>query len=151
MGPVNKAGRRKSRQRAVQVLYQVDMRGLSADAAIDAFFESLVDSEESSKEESGDDTFLRELVHGTLGKKEALDSKIQSHAQHWKVGRMSAVDRNVLRLGVYEMLYTDTPPPVAIDEAIEVARRFSGDESVAFINGILDAIRKDSLPTASAG
>ena len=68
---------------------------------------------------------------------------MQNFAQNWKVERMSAVDRNVLRLGIYEMLFTDTPAPVAIDEALEVGRRFSGDESVGFLNGILDSVRKN--------
>ena len=143
--PSSKAGRRKSRQRAVQVLYQIDMRGLTPEEAIAAYFETLADSEEGDRE-AGDDPFLVELVNGTRSRLDVLDVKIQDHAQHWKVERMSAVDRNVLRLGVYEMLYTETPPAVAIDEALEVARRFSGDESVGFINGILDSVRRDNLP-----
>ena len=77
-----------------------------------------------------------------------MDELIVSKSENWRIERMPAVDRNVLRLAVYEMTHTETPRPVVIDEAIELARQFSGDESVAFINGVLDAVRKHIPPTA---
>jgi N utilization substance protein B len=72
-----------------------------------------------------------------------VDERIARHAEHWKMARMPAVDRNILRLAVYEMLRTDTPPAVIIDEALELARRFAGEESVHFVNGVLDAVRRE--------
>ena len=73
----------------------------------------------------------------------SIDDRITRHAEHWKIPRMPAVDRNILRLSVYEMLHTETPAAVAIDEALELARRFSGEESVHFVNGVLDAVRRE--------
>jgi N utilization substance protein B len=74
---------------------------------------------------------------------------IGSHSEHWRLERMPAVDRNILRLAVFEMTGTQTPPAVVIDEALELARRFSGEASVAFINGVLDAVRRQVLPPGS--
>ncbi|HEY2847356.1 MAG TPA: transcription antitermination factor NusB, partial [Pyrinomonadaceae bacterium] len=73
----------------------------------------------------------------------AIDDKIRTRAEHWRIERMAIVDRNVLRLAVFEFLYRDTPNTVAINEALETARRFSSFEATQFINGILDAIRQD--------
>ena len=78
-----------------------------------------------------------------------VDDLISRHAAHWRLDRMPTVDRNILRLAVYEMLRTDTPPAVIIDEALELARQFSGEESVHFVNGVLDAVRRE-LPHATA-
>ncbi len=86
---------------------------------------------------------MEELVRGTVANVGDLDSQITEKASNWRIERMSAVDRNVLRLAVYEMMHVKTPRAVVIDEAIELARQFSGDESVPFINGVLDAVRKD--------
>jgi N utilization substance protein B len=73
-----------------------------------------------------------------------LDQAIAGHSEHWRLERMPVVDRNILRLAVYEMKTVGTPAPVVIDEALELARRFSSDESVAFINGVLDAVKRAS-------
>ena len=79
----------------------------------------------------------------------ALDPLIAEHAEHWRLERMAAIDRNILRLALYEILhYPETPAAVAINEALEIARRFSGEESVEFVNGVLDAIRKS--PSANS-
>jgi N utilization substance protein B len=72
--------------------------------------------------------------------RDELDALLARHASHWRVSRMAAVDRNVLRLGAYELLRTDAPAPVVIDQAVELARRFGGERSPAFVNGVLDAI-----------
>ena len=72
-----------------------------------------------------------------------VDALISSHAEHWRLERMPAVDRNILRLAIYEMRNTETPAPVVIDEALELARRFSNEESVHFINGVLDAVLRE--------
>ena len=91
---------------------------------------------------------MHSLVAGAVERVEAIDERITRHAEHWRLGRMPAVDRNILRLAVFEMLHAGTPAPVVIDEALELARRFSSEESVQFINGVLDAIRRE---TAASG
>ena len=83
------------------------------------------------------------LVAGTIEKIETIDDVIRSRAEHWRIERMAIVDRNVLRLAVYEFLHHDTPDNVAITQALELARRFSSFEATQFINGILDAIKQD--------
>ena len=88
------------------------------------------------------DEFMEILTRGTVEKLEELDALLDRHSQNWRVARMSVVDRNILRLAAFEMLHAQTPPPVVIDEALELARRFSSDESVGFVNGVLDALRR---------
>ena len=92
------------------------------------------------------------LFRGTVEAIEEIDLRIRTAAQHWRPERMAAVDRNVLRLGTYELLHRrETPPPVVINEALEIARKFSGEDSVQFINGLLDNIRKEIETTPAAG
>jgi N utilization substance protein B len=95
------------------------------------------DVEETARE------FATRLAAGTLSHVETLDERIRSRAEHWRISRMAIVDRNILRLAVYEFLYEPTPRTVAINEALEIARRFSTYEATQFINGILDAIKRD--------
>jgi len=87
--------------------------------------------------------FATRLAAGTLSQLESLDERIRSRAEHWRISRMAIVDRNILRLAVYEFLHEPTPRTVAINEALEIARRFSTYEATQFINGILDAIKRD--------
>jgi N utilization substance protein B len=87
--------------------------------------------------------FATRLATGTLARLDALDERIRSRAEHWRISRMAIVDRNILRLAVYEFLHEPTPRTVAINEALEIARRFSTYEATQFINGILDAIKRD--------
>ena len=82
-------------------------------------------------------------MNGAVEHVEEIDERITRHAEHWRIERMPTVDRNILRLAVYEMLHSDTPAPVVIDEALELARRYSNEESVQFINGVLDAIHRE--------
>jgi transcription antitermination protein NusB len=133
--------RHKAREQALQVLFQWDARKNTASESIDAFYGSL--SSEDGEVRTKRDAFLEKLVNGTVDQIVEIDGQITKHAEHWRIERMPAVDRNILRLAVYELLHTDTPPPVLIDEAIELARRFSGKESVQFVNGVLDAVRRD--------
>jgi N utilization substance protein B len=91
----------------------------------------------------GRDAFMEELVNGASAMAPAIDLRISEKSAHWKLERMPIVDRNILRLAIYEMSRQDTPVAVVIDEALELARQFSGDESVSFINGVLDAIHKE--------
>ena len=125
----------------MQILYQWDMRKQPIDEAISAFYESLYSEE--SEEKISHDPFTEELVRGAVGRVEEMDTMITAHSEHWRLDRMAAVDRNILRLAVYEMLAGATPPAVVIDEALELARKFSNEESVSFINGVLDALNRD--------
>jgi N utilization substance protein B len=133
--------RHRSRQRALQILFQLDLRKQPAETAIDAYYDTLYSEENETRPEP--DEFMETLVKGTLARASDIDARIARHSEHWRVERMPAVDRNILRLAIYEMTEVMTPAPVAINEALELARRFSGDESVPFINGVLDAIRRE--------
>lgn len=129
--------RHRSRQRALQILFIWDTRGQPVDEAIRAYYESLYSEENETAPER--DAFTDQLVRGVVDQVAALDERIVRHAEHWRIERMPGVDRNILRLAMFEMLRVGTPPAVAIDEALELARRYSGEESVHFINGVLDA------------
>ncbi|MEO8025344.1 MAG: transcription antitermination factor NusB [Bryobacteraceae bacterium] len=133
--------RHRSRQRALQVLYQWDIRQQPVQEAIDALYETM--HSEEDPEPPLADPFMENLVRGTVSEAEAIDERISSKSDHWRIERMATVDRNILRLAVHEMTNGGTPAPVVIDEALELARQFSGDESVSFINGVLDAILRD--------
>ena len=139
--------RRRSRYRALQILFQWDVTRQPVEKAIEAFYYTLYSEE--SEEPLPQDQFMEDLVKGAAGMAPEIDGRIQKHSEHWRIERMSIVDRNILRLAIYEMIATPTPPPVVIDEALELAHRFSGDESVPFINGVLDAVRKQ-LPQPGA-
>ena len=157
------AARHRSRQRALQVLYQWDMTKRPMDETIHAFYDTLraegaPEAAEESDEENEDprdgrdefasrderDLFMEELVNGASAMAPTIDLRISEKSANWKLERMPVVDRNILRLAIYEMSRQDTPPAVVIDEALELARQFSGDDSVAFINGVLDAVHKES-------
>lgn len=127
---------------AVQALYQWDLRGQDFADQADAFLaESTGDSEVYF--------FAHTLVFGAWAFREQADQWIQRAAAHWEMRRMAAVDRNVLRLAIYEMLgRDDIPPRVAIDQAIELAKRFGSAESGAFVNGILDHVLRESSEAA---
>jgi len=143
------ASRRRSREHALQILYQWDMRKQPVNESIEAYYAGL-HSEESAAQLPRDE-FLELLVHGTVERAGEIDALISGHAEHWRLERMPAVDRNILRLAVYEMRHTETPPAVVIDEALELARRFSNEESVHFVNGVLDAVRREQPGAASPG
>jgi N utilization substance protein B len=132
------ASRRRARQRALQILFLWDARKQSADEAIDSYYEGLYGEETLER-----DPFVSQLVRGTVEHLADVDSRITRHAEHWRMERMPAVDRNILRLAVFEMTLGGTPAPVSIDEALELAREFSGEESVQFVNGVLDAVRRE--------
>jgi len=132
------ASRRRARQRALQILFIWDVRHQPVEDSIQAYYDGL-DSEEKLEQ----DPFVAELVRGTVENITEIDDRITRHAEHWRMERMPAVDRNVLRLSVYEMTRGGTPAAVAIDEALELARKFAGEESVQFVNGVLDAVRRE--------
>ena len=134
--------RHRSRQRALQILFLWDARRLPVDDAIGAFYDALY-AESGPGGVPARDEFVHRLVHGTVEHLAEVDEQIVRHAEHWRMERMPAVDRNILRLAVYEMTHAGTPPAVTIDEALELARKFSGEESVQFVNGVLDAVRRE--------
>jgi N utilization substance protein B len=138
------AARHKSRRRALQILFEWDMRRDSIDRAISHYYETLYSEENEQPPEP--DKFMEDLVRGTVSNVSEIDKKIEDKAQHWRLERMAAVDRNILRLAIFELSEGLTPPPVIIDEALELARQFSTDESLAFVNGILDAVNRQSTP-----
>jgi N utilization substance protein B len=135
--------RRRSRQRALQVLFLWDARRQPVDDALDAYYDTLF-----SEEQPGRDPFVSELVQGTIKHLAEVDDRISRHAEHWRMERMPAVDRNILRLSVFEMTHLGTPAAVAIDEALELARKFSNEESVQFVNGVLDAVHREMAPSS---
>ncbi len=131
--------RRKARECALQMLFAADVSEMRPDQLVRLYWHELgeADIEDAARE------FATRLATGTLAHKEELDERIRSRAEHWRIPRMAIVDRNVLRLAVYEFMYEPTPRTVAINEALEIARRFSTYEATQFINGILDAIKRD--------
>ena len=133
------ASRRRARQRALQILFLWDARRPAVADAINQYYDTLYSEEKPER-----DPFVEDLVRGTVEHVRDVDAKISRHAQHWRMERMPAADRNILRLAVYEMTHGGTPPPVAIDEALELARKFSNEESVQFVNGVLDAVRRET-------
>ena len=133
--------RRRSREHALQILYQWDMRKQPVVESIEAFYNTL--SSEDGAPPLPRDEFLELLVRGTVERAGEIDALISGHAEHWRLERMPAVDRNILRLAIYEMRHTETPAAVVIDEALELARRFSTEESVQFVNGVLDAVHRE--------
>lgn len=130
--------RRKARELALQILYQLDFL---YERPTSESLKSLILSSEQSENIQG---FTEELIRGTIENLGEIDRVIQEAAEHWKVERMSAVDRNILRFTVYEIMYRkDIPAAVTINEALEIAKRYSTAESAPFINGLLDKIAQD--------
>lgn len=136
------ASRHRDRERALQILFQWDMRQIPVDECIRLFNETLY-TETERPAKVPDSSFVDSLVRGTVEQQSEIDQMIKKHLEHWRIERMATVDRNILRLATYELMYTATPPAVVIDEALELARRFSNDESVQFVNGVLDAAHKE--------
>lgn len=135
--------RRRSRERALQVLFNWDLRGGDLWRAVDDFYETLHSEEEEPKRLERDQ-FMEELVRGTSTRTEEINKLIADHSANWRLERMPGVDRNVLRLAIFEMLTGTLPSAVIIDEALELVRRYSGDESVSFVNGVLDAVSREA-------
>lgn len=119
------------------------MRGESVDGAIAHYYDTLYSEESPTKPKP--DRFMEELVRGTVAKAAEIDTRIEAKSEHWRLQRMPAVDRNILRLAIFELDQNAVPAPVIIDEALELARQFSNDESLPFINGVLDAVHRQTL------
>ncbi len=159
--------RREARERAVQFLFQHDLNPPEKlEQALDQFWESqraAVIAEEKGAATWGqtsepdpptpDEVAMRDfadpLIRGTLEQRDAVDEIIKKHAKNWDLHRMAAVDRNVLRLAIYEMTYReDIPPVVSINEAVDIAKKFSTEDSGKFVNGILDKVKSELMRPA---
>ncbi len=128
--------RRDAREAAVQYLYQREMQGEQSDPVLEEFYEMRGLSPSGRR-------FCDELLQGWMQHREAIDEVIAKNARNFEFKRLSAVDRNVLRIACHEILFrTDIPAPVAINEAIEIAKKYSTEDSGKFVNGVLDNIRK---------
>jgi N utilization substance protein B len=159
--------RREARERAVQFLFQYDLnKAENLDDALKQFWDSqrsaalqeekgkarwgeTIELPPATAEEAAMRLFADPLIHGTLEHLTEVDAKITQYTKNWDLNRMAVVDRNILRLAVYEMLYReDIPPVVSINEAVDIAKRFSTDESGRFVNGILDKVKGDLMRPA---
>jgi N utilization substance protein B len=141
MSRIDGAGRRRAREASLQMLYQWEIGHATADEAIATYWPSH-DAGHEMPEPLRD--FANGLVRGTIARVTELDAFITAHAQNWRIERMPVIDRLVLRLGIYELLAeAETPSRVVINEAIELVRMYSADEAVGFVNGVLDAVRKE--------
>ena len=143
--------RTKAREYALQILYQADIRHTESAQVADEFWQTHDATSEIK-------TFTNQLAKGALEHLADIDQLITTHADNWELKRMAVIDRNILRLGIYELVYVgEVPPKVCINEAIELAKRFGDADSGKFINGILDAVHKRhprqpaATPEPSAG
>lgn len=129
--------RRDGREAAVQFLFSKDINNDISLDGYDSFF-SLCTAKERAK------VFAKELLVGILQNKESIDEKIEAHVDNFQLNRLSAIDRNVLRLAIFEMMHCeDIPPAVCINEAIEISKRFGTEDSGSFVNGVLDKIKRN--------
>ncbi|MDD4939355.1 MAG: transcription antitermination factor NusB [Candidatus Omnitrophica bacterium] len=129
-----------AREFALQVLYQAEITHDSADAALGNFWQAHSD-EEIEEQTKG---FTVELVKGVMDSLEAIDAKIAAHATNWQLKRMAVVDKNILRIGCFELMFReDIPFKVSINEAVELAKKYSSIEASKFVNGILDKVRQE--------
>lgn len=141
--------RRRARESALQILYGLDWEAGDAEFAIEDYWIKFA----GEKPEGYQDVrnHCSELVRGVVRERNAIDLRLQATAQHWKLDRMSAVDRNILRMAAYELLYMgdSVPKSVAINEAIEIAKKFGNEDSSAFVNGVLDRVGQSRAPTVA--
>ena len=138
--------RRIARERALQALYQLDVQGSESSKPHDALEAAWQAAAEAGEPAPPDEirTFAKDLVLGVTTELKALDALIEQHSHNWRVDRMSRIDRNVLRLGAYELKYRpDVPKKVSLNEAVELGKRFGTEESSAFINGLLDKLAQE--------
>jgi N utilization substance protein B len=141
---VSSGSRHRAREAAFQMLYQWEIGRATPETAAADY--QTIEQEGVAPLTPVSRRFAEALVAGTVADVAQIDALIGSHAQHWRIERIAIVDRLILRLAIFELLHVpDTPPSVVIDEAIELARTFSEEEAVRFVNGVLDAVYK-SLP-----
>jgi N utilization substance protein B len=132
--------RRKGRELAMQMLFQADMGRQNPDEVRKTFWQARDEVEPDTR------GFAEDLFRVATAREAEIDTLIEKHSANWKLARMSSVDRNVLRTAVAEMVgFRGTPAPIVINEALEIARRYSSPESINFLNGVLDAIARERL------
>lgn len=135
--------RRQLREAALQVLFGIDLAGGDPSRAIEDYLDQFTVGG------LGRDPFFEDIIRGVASRKDELDTIIADISEHWRVDRMSLVDRNIIRMGVYEIVFSrEVPARVAINEAVELAKRFGTEESPAFVNGILDRVAQEKSPDA---
>jgi transcription antitermination protein NusB len=137
--------RTKARERAVQALYQIDVAAEGIDEALSRFWKSFEPVEREVMD------LAEALVRGVAAHRRVIDATIEQVSTNWRLDRMAKVDRNVLRLAVYELLKTDVPVKVAIDEAIELGKKYGAESSGAFVNGVLDKVASGLPPERRRG
>ncbi len=134
--------RRKSREAALQALYQIDLAKAEPEKALEQYWKNNIDTEEIQE-------FANLLVQGVTSHLSELDQLIEKHSTHWKLSRMACVDRNILRMSAYELIYCkDIPASVSLNEAIEIGKKFGTEDSSSFINGILDNLAREIRPNS---
>lgn len=126
--------RREAREKALQALFQIDMSDIPPEDAL-----------RNVVSEGQSDEFLRDLIVGTAANLNQIDQEISSHLEKWSIDRLGKVDLSVLRIGTYELKFTEVPPNVAINEAIEVAKTYGDEKSGQFVNGILSKIKGEGM------
>jgi N utilization substance protein B len=128
--------RRKARELALQMLYQMEVNPGALEAALELFWKGLSASQQVKE-------FVNRIVQGVHAKQAEIDRLLAKHSEHWRLDRMDMVDKSILRMGVFEIMYcADIPVKVAMNEAVDLGKKFGAEESGAFINGILDKISK---------
>jgi N utilization substance protein B len=131
--------RRKAREDALQILYQLDVAGMDVERAIKGYYEFL---DHEADAETRD--FAAQLVRGCEAQRDAIDTRIREASKHWRFERMARVDRNIMRLAVYELIgLPDVPRRVTLNEAVELAKKFGDENSSSFVNGVLDRIASE--------
>jgi N utilization substance protein B len=129
--------RRKAREETLRILFRLEFENKQIDKTLNQYWQSKKTSEEIKE-------YSTWLVKGIISDQAKIDNIIQQVSEHWRISRMAIVDRNILRMAVFELLYEESiAPAIVINEAIEIAKKYSGDEAATFVNGILDAIRKN--------
>lgn len=132
-------GRRQAREWVVQFLFQTEFNPEELDRALDDFWN---DAEKTPLDR--DRNYVNEVIRGVIDEQVKIDRTIKRYTDNWDVDRLGVLDRTVLRVAVYEMLFRDdVPPVVSINEAIEIAKAFSGQKSARFVNGVLDRVQKE--------
>ena len=138
--------RRQSRECVLKFLYEFELNRDSFEKQVSQFLERNPASEDVRE-------FTFRLIHATIEHQQTIDEKLKKSCDHWALPRMAVIDRNILRMAACELLYFSTPPEVAIDEAVEIAKKYGGENSPDFINGILDHLKNeaaDALPNSPA-
>jgi len=129
--------RRKAREETLCILFRLEFENKQIEKTLNQYWENKKTSEEIKD-------YSTWLVNGIISDQAKIDNIIQQISEHWRISRMALVDRNILRMAVFELLYEENiAPAIVINEAIEIAKKYSGDEAATFVNGILDAIRKN--------